>query len=197
MTSDSSPFAGVPAVIVDLSSNLVDFVERALGLRPDFTPETLSLVDFYAEHARVETRGRTELVDLAAQAIGAYFGEVVRRHEGAFWLIPSPNFHDWTLCGATAFVAINPIGVGYDALLGTTDHGGPSSQFKLAHEDRQAVSDRLAMLPAVREKDYFTLCTRHEVTQIVMDAVRGLAEGRGYSDMEYAAADYGGELRPL
>lgn len=197
MSSPENPFLDVPQQIVDLSSNLVDFVERAVGIRPDFSPETLSIVDHYAKIARAEVEKRPELHDLPGRALGAYFGEVVRRSEGAFWSVTSANFHDWSLCGVSAFVAINPMGVGFDALLGSMNHGGPSSQFKLGPEDREGVSARLAALPEVPEDEYYTLCTRFEVTQIIMEAVRGLASQRGYEDMVYTEADYADGLRPL
>ncbi len=197
MTSVSSPFHDVPSQIVDLSSSLVDFVERVIGIRPDFSPDTLSIVDHYAMTARKEVALRPELTDLTAQALGAYFGEVARRSEGGFWMVNTPNFHDWSWCGVSAFVSINPIGVGYDALFGGTEHSGPSSQTKLSSEDRALVTSRLERLPAYDEGEYFTLCTRLELLQIVMEEVRLQAGRRGYEDMVYSEADYSGELRPL
>jgi hypothetical protein len=176
---------------------LVDFVERAVGIRPDFSPETLSIVDHYARETRKALGQRPEVEDLTGQALGAYFGEVVRRTEGAFWQVPTPNFHDWSLCGISAFVSINPIGVGYEALHGGLEHPGPSSQLKLAPEDRATVDDRLARLPVVEESEFFTLCTRLEVLQIVMEVVRAEQSRRGYEDMEFSADDYSTQMRPL
>ncbi len=197
MTSQESPFFGVPQQIVDLASSLTDFVEKAVGIRPDFSPDTLSLVDHYAQEARKEVENRPELADLAGQALGAYFGEVVRRSEGAFWHIPSPNFHDWKLNGVSAFVSINPIGVGYDCLFGRTEHHGPASALRLAPEDQKAVQERLDNLPEVPPEEFYTLCTRLEVMQIVMEAVRAEQSRRGYDEMVFSEDDYGAGLRPL
>jgi hypothetical protein len=194
MISSDSPFEGVPSQIVDLSFAMTDFVERAIGIRPDFSPETLSIVDHYATIARKQVAERPEVSDLTAQGLGAYFGEVLRRSEGAFWQVPTANYHDWSLCGISAFVSVNPIGVGYDALFGSVDHKGPSPQIKLAPEDRKMVTERLDRLPAVRESEYFSLCTRFEVVQIVMEAVRAASETRGYEDMAYTEEDYRGGL---
>jgi hypothetical protein len=191
MVSPQSPFFNVPQNIIDLSGSLVDFVERAVGIRPDFSMETLSIVDHYAVQARGEVAGRPEVLDLTAQALGAYFGEVVRRNLGAFWVLPSPNYHDWALCGETAYISINPIGAGYDALLGSTDHKGPSSQLKLAGQDRDLLVSRLENLPALGQDEYFTLCTRLEVLEIAMDCIRGQASARGYEEITYSAEDYG------
>ncbi len=197
MISADSPFYGVPSQISDLSNSLVDFVERAVGIRPDYSPDTLSIVDHFSQLAHAELSDRPEVSDLTAQALGAYFGEVLRRSEGAFWQVPNANFHNWSLCGVSSFVMINPIGVGYDALYATTGHQGPSSQLKLAPEDRQMVNARLASLPPTRDTEYFTLCTRLEVIQITMECVLGEQNKRGYDDMVFTADDYSNELRPL
>jgi hypothetical protein len=197
MTSPESPFFGVPSQIVDLAGNLVDFVETAIGIRPDFSPDTLSIVDHYASIAREEVKNRPEILDLTGQALGAFFGEVVRRSEGAFWRVPSPNYHDWRLCGLTSFVAINAIGAGYDALVGSTEHHGPSSQVRLAPEDREAIQERLNNLPAVPDNEFYSLCMRLEVLQIAMEAARGLASARGYEEVIYSDDDYSADLKPL
>ena len=194
---ETGPFAGVPDAIVQLCGSLTDYVEAAVQIRPDYTPETLPLVDHYAQTVGGVLRDRPEVLDLSAQAIGAYFGEVVRRHLAGFWIVPSQNKNDWLVCGEVAFVAFNPIGVGYDAAVSSTDHHGPSSQLKLAHEDRALVAARLEQLPQVRDTDYFSLSTRYDVLEIVMEAVRAQAGARGYDEVTYDARDYGDQARPL
>ncbi len=197
MISSDSPFYNVPSQIVDLSGNLVDFVERSLGIRPDFTPETLSLVDHYANETREALKTRPEVLDLTAQALGAYFGEVLRRSKGAFWQVPSPNFHDWALCGSGAFIMINPIGIGYDAIALSSDHKGPSSQLKLASEDRAHIQARLESLPEVPDTEFYLLTTRLEALDIVIEGLITAAQARGYVDMVYTEEDYRTDLRPL
>jgi hypothetical protein len=193
----TSQFEGVPEPIVELCRSLSDFVQRSVGIRPDFQPETLPIVDHYIEQARRTIEGRDELVDLTGQAIGAYFGEVVRRSLAGFWRVPTPNFHDWQLCGEVAFFSFNPIGIGYEVLTMGTEHGGPSGDVKLAKEDRDLVHARLVALPPERESSYYSLSTRYEVIEIIAEAVRGLAESRGYSETTYSISDYGGELSGL
>lgn len=187
----------MPPPLLELSQSLTDFVERAIGFRPDYTPETLPLVDHYVNQVRESLQNRPELIDLTAQAVGAYFGEVVRRHLFAFWRVPSPNFHDWQICGKSAFVSLNPIGIGYDSVSGNQSHSGPNSQLKLAPEDQQAVADRLALLPPVSEEEFFSLSTRLETLEIVFEAVRSQAAQRGYDETFYEEEDYGVEPRPL
>lgn len=181
----------MPLPIRDLCQSLTDFVERAVGIRPDFTPETLPLVDHYAKLTRESLSERPEVLDLAAQGLGAYFGEVVRRHLAGFWVVPSPNFHDWLVCGRAAFVAINPIGVGYEALVFGGESPGPSSQLRLASKDREFVELRLKSLPEVPEEEFFSLATRFDVLHIVYDAVLGKAESEGLGEASYELEDYG------
>jgi len=195
--SSHNPFEGVPDSVVDLCSSLTDFVERAIGIRPDYTAETLPLVDHYIRESRPVVAARPEVTDLTAQAIGAYFGEVVRRSLVGFWRIPSPNYHDWQVCGSAAFVSFNPIGIGYDALTDGQTHEGPSSQFKVAPEDVRGVADRLALLPPLPEDEYFLLSTRHEVLEIVYEAVRSHAMQLGYDETFYSEEDYAAPVRPL
>ena len=195
--SENSPFFGVQQPIVELAQSLVDFVERAVGIRPDFSPETLPLVDHYASEVRQQLKERPQLLDLASQAAGAYFGEVVRRNLPGFWRVNTGNQHDWLVCGSHAFVALNPIGVGYDAIVGGETHSGPSSAFRLAAEDRKQIAARLEVLPPETNEDFYKLTTRYEILEIVHEGVRVQAEARGYQDEQYEAADYDADLRPL
>lgn len=181
--------SGVPEPIIDLCRSLTDFVERAVGLRPDFTAETLPIVDHYIRESRGGIEERPALLDLTAQAIGAYFGEVVRRALTGFWNLPSPNYHDWQLLGKAAFFAFNPIGVGYEVLTRGAHHG-PSAELKMAKEDLELVRARLEALPEEREESYFSLSTRFEVIELMAECVRAQAEARGYTDMSYDLEDY-------
>ncbi len=195
--SKYSPFQDAPKPIVELAQSLVDFVERAIGIRPDFSPETLPLVDHYAAEVRQQLKERPELLDLASQAAGAYFGEVLRRSLPGFWRVSTGNQHDWLVCGLHSFVAINPMGAGYDSIVGGQNHSGPSGSLRLAAEDRQQIVARLEALPFETSEDFYKLSTRYEILDIVHEGVRIQAESRGYNDIEYTEADYDTDLRPL
>lgn len=197
-TADPGGAAGAPPPeIAELSAACREYVERATGLSPDYTPETLPLVDHYIDLARDDIRGRPELLPLVARAIGAYFGEVVRRQVPGFWRIPSADAHEWRLCARPVFLWLNPVGVAYDALHQSTEHDGPSSRLELAPEERDAVDRRIAELPDVREEEYFLLSTRLEVIEIAADALKAQMLEGGNADVEFDESDYAEELQRL
>jgi hypothetical protein len=190
-------FEGVPEPVVELALGCVQYVQRSLQFELDFEPETLPLVDHYVRQVRAELPRRPELLGLIAPAVGAYFGEVVRRHLRGFWRVPSGNVHDWQVCGKAAFLAINPMGVGYDAIAGSEEHDGPRSVLRLAPEDRDRVRERFDALPPVDEDEYYALTTRLEALEIAMEAVRSELIRRGYDEVEFDEEDYSSDVRPL
>ena len=183
--------------LVDLAAACVDYVTRATGVVPDFTPETLPLVDHYLSTAREQLSERPELAALVSRAVGAYFGEMLRIHLAGFWRIPGPNVHDWSVCGSAAFMRINPVGVAYDALYSSADHDGPRSVLWVAPEDRELVMARLDQLPELPEDQYFLLSTRLEVLEIAHDTLRAQMIERGFEEETFGPSDYDAELRPL
>ena len=175
----------------------IAFVRQAVGIELDFSPETLPVLDHYASNVRAEIENRPELLPLTANAIGAYFGEVVRGRIPGFWRLPSANVHDWSVCSKVAFLSFNPIGVAYDALFRSNEHEGPRSMLRVAAEDREYLTRRLETLPPVPEDEYFLFSTRFEVIEVAAEALRARLEESGYSETEYSEDDYDAELRPL
>lgn len=177
MSDSDSPLVSIdaaPATIVELAAVACEYVRRAVGIELDFTAETLPIADHYAQLARAGLEQRAELEPLIARALGAYFGEVVRRRIPAFWHVPSEDSHEWRLCASRVLVALNPVGVAYDAIHRNSEHEGPSGDLILGREERAVVAARLEALPAVREQDFYLLSTRLEVLEIVEDALLGL-----------------------
>jgi len=178
------------AEIAELSAACRQYVRSSLGIDLDFAPETLPLLDHYVTGTRADIAERPQLRPLMARVIGAYFGEVARRHLGLFWYLPSGDAHTWQVCGRTAFLSINPVGVAYDALSATGEHEGPSSQLRLSPEERELVQRRLENLPAVSEEEYFLLSTRLEILEIATDALRAQMQSTGGGDVEFDIRDY-------
>lgn len=180
----------VPTPIDELAQTCVSYVHRALGVTLDFEPETLAVLDHYASTVRAEVGRNPALAAVIAPAVGAYFGEVVRARLSGFWRLPSANPQDWTVCSRVAYLAINPLGVGYDAIYGGTDHDGPRSTLRIAPEDSEYLDERLAALPPVAEDEYFFLTTRFEVLEVATEALRAKMEQEGYGGTEYTVEDY-------
>jgi hypothetical protein len=186
-----------PEVIEDLASSCRDYVKKAVQVELDFTRDTLPLLDHYVTTVRAEVQDRDELRRLVIHAVGAYFGEVVRRTIGGFWRMPSANVHDWAVCARPVFMSVNPMAVAYDALAGGQDHDGPRSDLRVAPEYRAAIAERLALLPPVPEDEYYLLSTRLEVIEVAADALRALMSASGYEDQEFDESDYAAELALL
>lgn len=180
----------VPPQIQELTSSSLEYVARSVGMVLDFTPESLAVLDHYASTVRQESEKNPSLAAIVAPALGAYFGEVLRVRFDGFWRIPSANHHDWSLCSRVVFLAINPIGVGYDAAHGGEQHGGPRSALRVAPEDREYLDRRLATLPPVPEEDFFSFTTRFEVLEVASEALSAKMEEEGYGGTQYTEADY-------
>jgi hypothetical protein len=179
-----------PAPILELAGAGLEYVDQALGFTLDFTPDTLGAVDHYATSVRPELAKNPALGPLVAPALGAYFGEVIRVHFDAFWRVPTPNQHDWSVCFKLVFLGINPIGAGFDALYGGSDHDGPRSALRIAPEDREFLDHRLATLPPVPQEQFHLLTTRFEVLEVAVEALRARMEEEGYGGTEYSEPDY-------
>jgi hypothetical protein len=203
VTEDAADFPeepsedGVPGPVAERVSACVEYVARAVGMPLDFSADTLPVLDHYVSLVRESARERDALRPLVAQAVGAYFGEVVRRKLGGFWRLLSPNPDDWQLCSSAVFLSFNPIAMAYDALLQNDEHSGPSSRLRLAPDEREVVARRLAQAPEVDEEEFYLLSTRLEGIEIAIEALRAHLEATGYSEVEFVPSDYDAELRPL
>ncbi|MDI1448198.1 hypothetical protein [Polyangium sp. 6x1] len=106
-----------PRAVQDLADSCVRFVERSIGFKLDFEPETLPVLDHYIEKAREETRERKEARPLLAQAVGAYLGEIARRKFQGFWRLEDE--HDprsWRVELEPVYLILRPIELATRAL---------------------------------------------------------------------------------
>jgi hypothetical protein len=183
-----------PPAVQDLADACVRFVERAVGVRLDYTLETLPLLDHYLAAAR-ETLGEkkkaaesqagseqdaTPTLSIVAQAAGAYFGEVIRRRHASWWRLDADPA-DHRLEFHHLHLVVLPVTLMLDVLTLDPAGKGPASfsGFELDEADRGAAAARLAELPPVPLEEYVSPSTRLEVIDIVVDAVRvfHMAEG--------------------
>lgn len=182
--------AGAPAAVEELGRACVQYVEQALGVTLDFSAETLSVLDHYVTSSRESVLGRPELLPLVTRALGAYFGEVVRRRVPSFWRVPGGDAAEWRLCESSVWLSFNPIGVAYDALFGNANHDGPSSELVIAPEEREAVDQRFSALPWMSEAEFFLFVTRYEAIEIATDALRAQMIEGGSAGVRFDESDY-------
>jgi hypothetical protein len=192
----SGPNVGGPPEIVELAEGCVRFVEAALGVRLDFEPETLPVLDHYLSTRRAELGDKPESRGLIARAVGAYFGEVVRRCVESFWHIRSDDPSTWEVRLAPVFLSFHPIGVAYDSLT-HGDQYGPTEYLRIEDEDREAIEARLAELPPATEDEFYLLSTRLEVLEIAVDAIKARMMSSGLGEVSFSDEDYEDEpVRP-
>ncbi len=167
---DPDAVADPPPDVGGLASACVRFVSARYGIRLDYMPETLSMLDQWVRDARDELKERPELADLVQTSAGAYLGEVVRRTFGANWIIDGDHA-GWRLCMSTVFCAFNPVGLVREALL-LGEAEGWHAHFELDPGETELIEARLGALPEVSEDEYYAPSTRFDVVNIVVDALR-------------------------
>ncbi len=166
------------------------FVERAVGVKLDYEPETLSILDHYLLGARAAAGERPAAAVLVAHAAGAYFGEVVRRRYPSWWRLEGEDPGAWRVELEPVYLSFSPAQLMADALFREGDPEA-SERLELEEEDRLAVAARLAELPPVGEDEFYAPSTRLEVIDIAVEAIRArrLAEGDG-GDSALGPDDY-------
>ena len=151
--------------VADLASACMRYVEKALDIALDFTPDTLPLLDHYLTQAKGEAR--EEVLQLIAPAAGAYFGEVVRSSLGPCHWHWESEPGDCRLEFEACFLSFNPLGVALEAVL-KQEVEGYGAHFVLLADDQTLVAEALDRTGNVREEDYYRLTTRYEALEQVV-----------------------------
>jgi hypothetical protein len=161
----------VPAPIGEWAEACVRFVKDALGLPLDYTPETLPILDHYV---RTKASDPSEPIrDLLATALGAYFGEVVRRSlEGVRWHVAGDAHSAYRVEFDAIFLHFNPLGIALE-VLSQSDAELPAS-FQVLDEARTIVEEALAQAGEISPDDYYTFTIRYETLELVISLLTGL-----------------------
>ncbi|MBI2893638.1 MAG: hypothetical protein HYY06_08800 [Deltaproteobacteria bacterium] len=177
-----------PSQVAELALACVDYVRRAVGAELDYTPDTLPILDEYLRKAR--GTAQAEIVRLVAPAVGAYFGEVLRRSFDCRWHAPGSEFSSWRVEFARCFLYFNPIGMAVEAIQ-LEDTAGLGATIVTSDDALADLRAQLERAAPVRVEDYYALTTRFEVIdQIVhflMVRSRELGTGREYDADFYRA----------
>lgn len=133
-TRERASHSPPPALVDELAGACVRFVEKAVGIAPDYTFETLPLVDHWLREAREAAIARAraaslvgasrggpvapdETLRLVAAAAGAYFGEVVLRRYPGWWRLVDDGTDGHRVELREVFLAFHPMGFAYALLL--------------------------------------------------------------------------------
>lgn len=177
-----------PESVAELAEACIGYVERATGMKLDYEPETLPILDHYVRERRAEVVAKPELVEVLAAPVGAYLGEVVRRRLSCQWYAPPGDYRRWRLELEGVFLSMNPIGSAVEAIWLQPAEGW-GAHFRMRPEDNRKAEAALANIPEVSEDDYYAPSTRLETLEIVVDAL--LAGTAPEESRTYGPADYG------
>lgn len=183
-----NPPLSPPAEVAELARACVEYVERATGMRLDYEPETLPILDHYVRERRAEVVAKPELVEVLAAPVGAYLGEVARRRLPLQWFAPPGEYRRWRIELENVFLSMNPIGAAVEAI-GLQPAEGWGAHFRMRPDDERKAEAALANLPEVSEEDYYAPSSRLETLEIVVDAI--LAGTAPDDTRTYGPEDYG------
>jgi hypothetical protein len=157
--------AEAPIHILDLAAACVRFVERAIGLPLDFTPDTLPVLDHYLRTAK--NSSTDEIMNLVVPAAGAYFGEVVRRELGPARWHWDEDASQVRLEFERCFLSFNPMGSAIEAVHSAAGSGF-GAHFTLLREEEAAVEASLSRMGDIREEDFYRLAVRFETLEQIV-----------------------------
>lgn len=173
-----------PAVIADLAESCVRYVERSLGVKLDYTAETLPLLDHYLAEAQKALVAQSEsdakaalaTLPLLVHTAGAYFGEVIRRRYPSWWRLEGDDPMTFRVELETAYLALSPMLLVYETLARGLSMRGDESAFESAQiemdeEDQKAAAERLADLE-VDDEEYYAPSTRLETIDVCVETIR-------------------------
>ena len=132
-----------PEAIADLAEACVRYVERAVGVKLDYQPETLSLLDHYVAQARAGARAQPEILSVLAQTCGAYLGEVVRRRYASWWRLDGSDPAEWMIEFEAVYLAFSPVRLVLEAVLrvAPTESGGKEASPDEGGEGEEGTRD--------------------------------------------------------
>src|SRR3954451_12544353 len=165
-----------PAPIADLAQACIRFVKEALSLELDGSPDTLPILDHYARTQAGAGQAREEVRDLLTPALGAYFGEVVRRSPpGVRWHVPADpeDYASYRLEFELIFLHFNPLGIARE-MMEQDEVEGSGANFQVLDEAREPLHHALEESGAVSVGDYYSSTIRYETLESVIAILSAL-----------------------
>ncbi|MEM6961235.1 MAG: hypothetical protein AAF550_05765, partial [Myxococcota bacterium] len=108
-----------PIEVVDLAAACVNAVEQSVGIRLDYSQDTLPILDHYLRDSAIQSNNgdkNPSILSLVGPMAGAYFGEVLRTGlPGARWRT-GEDYTEWRIEFQPVFLWMNPIGFAVAAI---------------------------------------------------------------------------------
>ena len=162
-----------PPEVSDYVRAAVDFVKRAIGMVLDGSDESLAVLDHYVTQVPAD---QPALVALVAPAVGAYFGEVLRRRFGGTWTLEGDPVV-WRLALADGAASVAPIALAFSAIVGD-EAEGLDTELDVPVADRPGLTDALERTAPVSADYFYSLTGRFESIEHSLDLLAALHEQR-------------------
>jgi len=159
--SDSAP----PKIVSDYAAQAVEYVRRAVGIEVEYDSDTLPLVDHYLSTVPPE---QVETTKLVVAAVGAYFGEVVRRHVGGRWELDEDD--EWRLVLPIG-ISFAPAAVVYAAV---AREESADAEFHIPAVLYSQAASALERMGEVSDEEYYSLCGRLDTLEHLHGVLLGL-----------------------
>lgn len=159
------------------------YVQRALKLALDLSPESLAYVDHYAQVTRAagpDGKLEDDVLRLAAAALGAYFGEVLIAEHGGAWVIEhgkESQPETWRLELDPPSLSMHPVALAAGALAGA-EVPGYDDRIEPALMDAAALSQLLETSSPVPAELFYSLTGRHEAIALMRELLAEIARRR-------------------
>lgn len=176
-----------PPKVKNLAQMACQNVLQVMGVEPDFTPETMPLVDQYLR--MIPGDAPRQVQDLAAASAGCYFGEVMRRLLNGRWALAGPSPDRWRVEMLHCFLYFYPMGMAGEVIVGGPDQDYDGS-FATLDGLQQGLSAALAAAPPFPEEEYYSLSGRIDVLQLATELLVGQELAAEDPHGPYSAEDY-------
>lgn len=177
----------MPQEVEDLAMMACRNVQQVIGVEPDFTPETLPLVDQYMRQLPKDSSAA--VTELVLSTVGCYFGEVTRLLLNGRWAISHDPPRRWRVELNNCFFHFRPVG-----MTGEVFHRGASDEYEGAfatlNEHWDGLSQALAEAVPMPEDEYYSLAGRVDVLQLAADWLLGRNMASGETPRTYTAEEY-------
>jgi hypothetical protein len=177
-------------LVADLAASCIDYVQRSLGVELDYTSDTLPLLDHYLLQASRDAQQRPEALDLIAQVVAAYFGEVLSRRFDCWWSLPDHSVATGLLRFRQVYLELSPYALVVTALGLPVPEDASEVGFHIDPDDIEFIGAHLAALPPVSEEEFVRLSTRFDVLETIAEQLKARAVARNLGDVIFEDPDY-------